>query len=184
MVRRPLTIEYALLGFLEKQSRHGYELDQIIHCTGGLGMVWRIKQSHLYAILEKLEKSGYITSSLEPQVGRPDRQIHTLTPAGQAVFNHWISSPVDHPRSIRQEFLARLFFSMQKGQEFTHNLIVAQQHVCEGWTARLINELEFITPGDEYKRILLRFRLENSRAIQDWLESTLLEISPESKPLD
>ena len=41
MIRQPLTIEYALLGFLRQQPRHGYEIYQQLSDPTGLGLVWR-----------------------------------------------------------------------------------------------------------------------------------------------
>src|SRR5438093_383044 len=59
LLRQPLTVEHALLGFLQQQPMHGYEIYQHLAGLAGLGLVWQVKQSHLYALLDKLEADGY-----------------------------------------------------------------------------------------------------------------------------
>ena len=54
-------LEIALLGLLRTHPRHAYELHQLL--TEGsepLGIIWRLKQSNLYALLAKLEEAGYV----------------------------------------------------------------------------------------------------------------------------
>ena len=69
MTPTPLTIEWSLLGLLRQQPMHGYELHQMLSTAEGLGLIWHLKQSQLYALLERLEERGYLSSTLE-QIGR------------------------------------------------------------------------------------------------------------------
>src|SRR5262245_50407367 len=62
MVKQPLTIEHALLGFVRQRPMHGYEIHQRLLASAELGMVWSIKQSLLYAHLTRLEEEGLLTS--------------------------------------------------------------------------------------------------------------------------
>jgi PadR family transcriptional regulator AphA len=94
-----LTIEHALLGFLSERPMHGYDIYQQISQPNGLGLVWRIKRSQLYALLARLEGQGYIAASVEihdrsrprrfrglaDKSGEPAARIEIGLP-GQAVF--------------------------------------------------------------------------------------------------
>ena len=60
MVKQPLTTEYALLGFLRQQPMHAYEIHQTLLRNEALGLVWHLKQSLVYVMLERLEAEGYI----------------------------------------------------------------------------------------------------------------------------
>ena len=53
-------LEIALLGLLRAQPRHAYELHQLLQEAEPLGIIWRLKQSNLYALLAKLEEAGYV----------------------------------------------------------------------------------------------------------------------------
>ena len=80
MIKQPLTIEYALLGFLRQQPMHAYEIHQTLLRAEALGLVWHIKQSLVYVMLERLEAEGYITASIEPQGSRPPRKLIEFPP--------------------------------------------------------------------------------------------------------
>ena len=75
---------------------HGYEIYQHMSDPNGLGLVWVVKQSRLYALLAGLEKEGYIEAVLEPQESRPPRKVFHLTESGEKVFLNWVQSPVPH----------------------------------------------------------------------------------------
>ena len=94
MVKTPLTMEYALLGFLRDAPMHAYEMHQKLLDAEALGMVWRIKQSQLYALLARLEEVGYLTTVTAPQETRPARKMMYMTEEGRAAFGAWLETPV------------------------------------------------------------------------------------------
>ena len=184
MVKRPFNVELALLGLLEEKPRHGYEIDQILRRNEGLGKIWHIRQNHLYALLGKMEKDGYIAAHDEPQNGRPLRQVYTLLPSGQAAFTQWMTSPVNHPRQFRQEFMARLYFAIHQGPGKAQALLEAQRQVCETWIGAIQAEQDALAEGDQFGRVLLSFRKENLDAINTWLMKNLEEIPLRTHPHD
>ena len=58
--------EYAILGLLESQPMHGYEMFQQFQ-TGTLPQIVRLEMSQMYAFLKTLEQLSYIEAELEPQ---------------------------------------------------------------------------------------------------------------------
>ncbi len=44
MIKTPLTIEHALLGFLRQRPMHAYEIHQTLLRAEALGLVWHLKQ--------------------------------------------------------------------------------------------------------------------------------------------
>ena len=51
----PLSLEHILPGLLCLGPAHGYDLYKKINNFEGISLVWHIKQSLLYAVLDKLE---------------------------------------------------------------------------------------------------------------------------------
>src|SRR6476620_11890304 len=92
--RNPLAMEYALLGFLRRRPMHGYEIYQRLADPEGLWLVWRMKQSQLYALLLRLESEGFIASTLQQQDTRPPRKIFRLTRLGRERYLAWVHSAV------------------------------------------------------------------------------------------
>ena len=68
MIKTPLTMEYALLGFLRQRPMHAYEMHQTLMQAEALGLVWHVKQSQLYALITRLEDEAFVT------VGRARRR--------------------------------------------------------------------------------------------------------------
>lgn len=170
MSRTPLTIEHALLGFVRQTPRHGYDIYQALSDPAGLGLVWRLKQSQLYALLGKLEDRGYLESTLEPQEARPPRKVFHLTPDGVVALRRWVSTPVDHGRSLRLEFLAKLYFARQEGEETAVALIAAQKEACRRWLAAQREQADAARERP-YDWLVHQFRLGQIEAMLTWLET-------------
>jgi DNA-binding PadR family transcriptional regulator len=165
----PLTIEWSLLGLLAERPMHGYELHQQLTEPAGLGLVWRIKQSQLYALLTRLEERGYLQVTLEPQEARPPRKIHALTPAGQQALAEWLSAPVQHGRDFRMEFLAKVYFTQRQEAGVLTALCAKQTAACQAWEAELQAILDTLEPAS-YEALVYRFRLGQVQAMREWLE--------------
>ncbi|MDX1663025.1 MAG: PadR family transcriptional regulator [Candidatus Promineifilaceae bacterium] len=176
MSQSSLSIELALLGFLRQEPKHGYAIHQELADPAGLGPVWHIKRSRLYALLNKLEEAGYITATTEEQESRPPRKVFHLTEAGKRAFSAWVQSPVSHGRALRLEFLLKLYFARLEGKDVTARLLATQREQCHQWLA---TEQEVIeeerTSGHRYGRLVHEFRAGQLRAMLGWLERCQVE---------
>jgi PadR family transcriptional regulator AphA len=169
MVPIPLTIEFALLGFLRQRPMHGYEIHQQLREPTGIGLVWRIKQSQLYALLVKLEQEGYVSSTVEPQDNRPARKVFRLTETGESVFQSWLVSPVKRPRELRLQFLAKLYFARLEGSETARVLIQQQRTRCLGWLAEDKSKAEALRVEHPYDWLVWQLRISQIEAMLAWL---------------
>ena len=165
-----LTIEYALLGFLYRQPMHGYEIHQQLLAGDGLGLVWRLKQSQLYALLAKLEQAGYISATLEPQDARPPRKVLQLTVAGREAFLDWLRSPVPQGRQMRMEFMAKLHSARQIEPATAAVLIDGQRDICSDWLASLRDEADALSAERRFEWLVYQFRIGQVEAMVNWLD--------------
>ena len=182
--RAPLSIEWSLLGFLAEQPLHGYEIHQRLSQAAELGLVWRLKQSRLYALLTRLEERGYIDYTMEHQDARPPRKVYAPTPEGKAALVTWLRTPVEHGRDFRLEFLAKLYFAQREGEEVLHALFEAQRRLCQEWLTLQQAALEAQEPNT-FEWLVYRFRLGQVQAILEWLDvskAALLESNPAVRP--
>jgi DNA-binding PadR family transcriptional regulator len=171
MVKLPLTVEHALLGFVHQRPMHAYEIHQTLMRAEALGLVWHIKQSLVYVYLERLEEEGYLTSRLEPQGSRPPRKVLHLTAAGRAAYARWLGSPVDHGRDFRLEFLAKLFFACQGDPAGATTLIARQREACRAWLVELQTRADAIDTTQTYDWLVIQFRIGQIEAILSWLDT-------------
>lgn len=173
----PLTHEYILLGLLHQKPMHGYELHKEISSREGIALIWAIKQSRLYALLDKLESQGMLASTLVPGEAHPMRKEFRLTEAGQQAFQAWIQSPVHHPREIRQDFLARLYFASQISPRSVTHLIQQQQAICREWLEGLKQRELQLREGQDYERIVYDFRATQITGMLEWLSSLEIKLT-------
>lgn len=165
-----------MLGLLRTYPRHAYELHQVLQRTEALGIVWRLKQAHLYALLAKLEEAGYVSSNLELHGTKPPRKMLHLTPRGRQAFAEWLERPVEHGRDFRLEFLAKLYFAAEEGGQATTTLISRQRAACLEWLGDLERQISAVSAERPFEQLVLRFRSSQLEAILSWLghcESTL-----------
>ncbi len=148
--------------------RHGYELHQ--EFTTELGQVWHLSQSQAYAILKRLETHGDITSHLVEQEKHPARQILHITSLGRRKFNEWLEKGISaNARSIRLEFLTRLYFTQKLAPEKTGKIYNSQMKAIDGNITRLESLLASLPSGQIYNRLSLELRLRQLKLIQGWM---------------
>jgi DNA-binding PadR family transcriptional regulator len=163
-------LEHALLGLLREHPMHAYDMHLQLLRTEQLGLVWRLKQGNLYALLAKLEAEGYLESTTEPQETRPPRKILRLTARGEAALARWLASPVEHGRDFRQEFLAKLYFASRDGPALASELLARQRQACHGWLDELQAQLAALDAERPFERLVLRFRMGQIEATLRWLD--------------
>ncbi len=171
LLKQPLTIEHALLGFLYQQPMHGYQLHQRLAEAHDLGLVWRLKEAQLYRLLGRLEDEGYITVVSEAHGSRPPRKMLHLTPQGEAAFLAWTRSPVQRGRDLRLEFMAKLYFARQLGAGATNDLIQAQRRELDRWLEEQMRQADAARAEGVFDWLVHEFRLGQLRAMRAWLDT-------------
>lgn len=166
----PLSLEYMLLGFAAQGPVHGYDLHKKLSTQGGISSIWHIKQSQLYALLDKLESLGLLRAEAAPGTVYAPRKEYHLTDAGRQAFEEWLVSPVTHAREMRQEFLARLYFARQAGTDSAQRLIEAQYAECFTWRQSLLGQLDNNSGEEAFQRVVDEYRLNQIEAILLWLD--------------
>jgi PadR family transcriptional regulator AphA len=167
--KNPFSMEYILLGFVAQGPIHGYDLHKKIGDRQGIGLIWRIKQSHLYALLDNLEKEGLLVSRTLSGDAFQARKEFQITAMGRRNFEAWLTSPVQHGRDMRQEFLAKLFFILDDNSGLKKNLIQEQISVCSEWIVKLKEDNSKQANHFPYAHLIMKYRISQIQAMLDWL---------------
>ncbi len=171
--------EYAILGLLERQPMHGYEMFQQFQ-SGILGQIVHLEMSQMYAFLKKLERLGYIEAELENQGVRPPRKIFHLTEQGRATFHTWLTTPVERPREIRLLFLIKLYFAQSLFPDQMPHLIDLEVAACQRFLTHLEAQRLPDTQSSDtafLDHVVLRSRIHQTRALLDWLHELQAEFA-------
>jgi DNA-binding PadR family transcriptional regulator len=171
--------EHAILGFLDldEGSGHGYDLARNFAPGQPLGGVLHLEPGMLYHHLKKMEKAGWVQSTVEQQPTRPARQVYQLTDDGRAELKRWLSEPVQHTREIRLEFLVKLYFARLSDERLASELIAGQLDSCRRWQASLAEQKAASESSDapesdrEFTQTVLGLRIAQTNAAVAWLES-------------
>lgn len=105
-----MSLEFAILGFLNYQPYTGYDLKKIFDAS--IRHFWPADQSQIYRTLARLTEQGFAEMEKIPQEDRPDRKVYHITEAGRAALRAWLSGPppMNEPRSAP---LIQVFFAGQ-----------------------------------------------------------------------
>lgn len=163
-----LSPEFALMGFLIEKPSHGYDLHQRL--TTELGQVWHLSQSQAYAILKRLETRGDISARVVAQEKLPARQMLHITASGRKRFFAWLETEISTTaRSVRLEFLTRLYFANQYRPEIVAQIYQSQLSEIDSKIEQLETLIEHIPPEQAYNRLSLDLRLQQMQLIENWM---------------
>lgn len=177
--------EFAILGLLALGARSGYDIKKM--ADESMGHFWNESFGHIYPILKRLERAGYLTSSIEPQQGRPDRTVYALTPDGKEHFESWFQMPID-PVPPRDELLLKLSLGPLAERD---DLIAQVQAYRDAQEQRLadLDVLAGVASAEEVHNPRLAFWLltvEHGRAVLGalvgWADDTLTRLRTMPEP--
>lgn len=111
-----MSLSHAILGLLSYEPRTGYDLKAFF--DNSINFFWPAQLSQIYRELQTLESKGCVTYHIEPQSGRPDRKVYSITDEGHRVFTRWLEKfPPVLSSTCRDEFSVRLFFGSRISEE-------------------------------------------------------------------
>ena len=109
-----MTLDYAILGFLNYQPLTGYDLKKVFDRS--IQHFWHADQSQIYRTLNRLTEDGAVRMEIVEQIDRPDRKVYSVTPTGRERLLNWLKLPFPQEDS-RSKPLVQMFFSGQISDE-------------------------------------------------------------------
>jgi DNA-binding PadR family transcriptional regulator len=95
--RRSNPLALAVLECLSEKPMHPYEISATLR-TRGKEQSIKLNYGSLYSVVESLAKQGLITAQHTTREGRrPERTVYTITEAGQAELEDWLSELLSTP---------------------------------------------------------------------------------------
>jgi DNA-binding PadR family transcriptional regulator len=88
-----MTVPFTLLGLLEREPSHGYELKRDYDAYFGRGKPLPFGQ--VYATLGRLARDGKVIAGESEPGGGPDRKRYVITEQGATEVETWLAEPVE-----------------------------------------------------------------------------------------
>jgi DNA-binding PadR family transcriptional regulator len=120
-----MSLPHAILGFLDALPMSGYDLKTQAF-DRSVAHFWPAVLPQIYRELEALEAHGWVTHTVQMQLGRPNRKVHTITPDGRAELERWLRTH-QPPPAHREAFLIQLFFAAGLPNSAIRTLLEAQR---------------------------------------------------------
>jgi DNA-binding PadR family transcriptional regulator len=104
------TLEYALLGLLDRQPRSGYDVARVF---AGTPMAhFSSSPGAIYPALLRLERAGLVDARLDRATETRPRRVYTLTESGRSALVAWLRQPVTRQELVRDGRAPMLRFGL------------------------------------------------------------------------
>ncbi len=107
-------LKHGILGLLNYGDMTGYEIREAFNSS--LNYFWNAQTSQIYRELNELEKNGWIVKNNVVQVGKPNKNVCTITSSGKAEFLRWLLED-NIPCESRSPLLMKIFFMGELSKE-------------------------------------------------------------------
>jgi DNA-binding PadR family transcriptional regulator len=106
----PLT----LLGLLEREPSHGYDLKRDYDAYFGRGR--QLPFGQVYATLGRLARDGKVAGGDAEPGGGPDRKRYAITDTGRAEVDAWLADPVEPEPHLQTVLFAKVTLALMLGK--------------------------------------------------------------------
>ncbi|MGX7678851.1 PadR family transcriptional regulator [Jatrophihabitans sp. DSM 45814] len=109
-----MTVPLTLLGLLEREPSHGYDLKRDYDILFGRGKPLPFGQ--VYATLARLARDGkVIAAETEPGAG-PDRKRYVITEQGVSDIETWLAEPVPAEPHLQTVLFVKVVLALMSGR--------------------------------------------------------------------
>lgn len=110
-----MSVPLALLGLLEREPSHGYDLKRDYDTFFSRGKPLPFGQ--VYSTLGRLARDGkVIAGRIEPGDG-PDRKRYAITPVGKEEVEAWLAEPVAAEPSLQTVLFTKVVLTLMLGRD-------------------------------------------------------------------
>ncbi len=100
--------KYLILGYLSWQPMTGYDVKKIIADSEILP--WSANNNQIYRAMIQLHDDGWVSKTIEDQIGAPNRHVYTITDEGIQALREWAGTEPELPSS-KKSFLNQLMWA-------------------------------------------------------------------------
>lgn len=109
-----MSVPLTLLGLLEREPSHGYDLKRAYDTFFGRGK--QLPFGQVYATLGRLARDGKVTAGdVEPGDG-PDRKRYAITDTGRHDVDAWLADPVEPEPHLQTVLFAKVTLALMLGK--------------------------------------------------------------------
>jgi DNA-binding PadR family transcriptional regulator len=166
-----MTVPMALLGLLEREPSHGYELKRDYDAVFGRGRP--LPYGQVYATLGRLARDGkVIAGETEPGAG-PDRRRYVITEQGATEVGLWLAEPVEPEPHLQTVLFVKVVLALMLDRD-AENYLDAQRATH---LQRMRELTEVKRSGGVVDALLADYGLFHLEADLRWIDLTAARLS-------
>jgi DNA-binding PadR family transcriptional regulator len=109
-----MSVPMTLLGLLEREPSHGYDLKRDYDAVFGRGKPLPVGQ--LYSTLARLVRDGKAVAGPAEHGGGPERKPYAITEAGEAEVETWLAEPAEPGAYLQPVLFAKIMLALLLGR--------------------------------------------------------------------
>jgi DNA-binding PadR family transcriptional regulator len=166
-----MSVPLALLGLLEREPSHGYELKRDYDTFFGGSKPLPFGQ--VYATLGRLARDGKVVAKDSEPGGGPDRRRYVITEAGRQELDRWLTAPIEPEPHLQTILFVKVVLALML-QRSAEEYLDAQRaaHV-----QRMRELTELKRRGSVAEALLADHGLYHLEADLRWMETTAARLS-------
>ena len=123
-----MSLPHGLLGLLSYADSTGYDLSKLF--AESLNFFWNAPGSQIYRELDRMEKTGWVSSRGIVQEGRPNKRLYSITASGREELTRWLTDFQYKPENPHSAIIMRVFYGAEIDPEKTVELLKEFRRKC------------------------------------------------------
>jgi DNA-binding PadR family transcriptional regulator len=162
-------VAHGLLGLLERQPRHGYELRQEYdtHFSGARPL----KSGQIYSTISRLERDGQVAPVGEEPGRGPERKMYAISRRGVAELERWLLEPEPAAPYLQNVLFMKVVLAVSSGRNAQRLLDAQREH-----HHREMRRITRAKHGDLLSTVRADFALFHLEADVHWIDMTLARL--------
>src|SRR5262245_41354065 len=120
-----MSVPHALLGLLEQQPRHGYDLKRLLDRY--FAPDHPVAFAQVYSTLGRLERKGRVRLEAIERAEGPDRRRYAITADGVAELERWLREPLDAEPHLQADLFTKVVLAILSGRR-VEPLVDSERH--------------------------------------------------------
>lgn len=175
-------LKHGILGLLNYHQLTGYEIMEVFRDS--LRFFWSAQTSQIYRELQGLEQREWVSKTVVPQKGKPDKNVYSITSEGRKELLAWLGNG-DMGLHSKDPVLMKVFFLGERSPE--ENILYFQQmkEACQMFLESLDPIPQYIEAYSKmidqkekslYWQMTVEYGRRNMKMLIDWAEDCIQKI--------
>jgi len=166
-----MSVPHTILGLLEREPRHGYELKR--DYDAHFGRRKPLPFGQVYATLARLTRDGKVMPGEVESGDGPDRKRYAITDGGKNDLDVWLSEPAEAEPNLQTLIFTKVTLTLMQGRSATPYLDLQRASHLE--RRMELNELK--RTGTFVDALLADYGLFHVEADLRWIDITEARLS-------